>query len=232
LDHDFAASNQGLACVEILQPDEVRVLGSLIEKEVTTPDYYPLTLNALVHACNQKTSRDPVVAYDETTALKALDGLRGKKLIRIVSGPDSRVAKYRQIFTDTANLTRPELAVLCVLMLRGPQTAGELRSRTERLHHFEALGEVEKSLQRLIERHPEPLVQQLQRQAGTKEPRYAHLLSGPIAETDVVSSGKPTAASHSSDMDRFSRLESAVEELQKALETLQNEFSKFRKQFE
>jgi uncharacterized protein len=217
--------------VEILQPDEFRVLGSLIEKQVTTPEYYPLTLNGLVNACNQKTSRDPVVSYVEATVLRALDSLREKKLIRVVSGAESRVAKYRQVFTDTANLTQAELAVLCVLMLRGPQTPGEIRSRTERLHRFETLAEVEKSLQQLVERSPEPLVQQLQRQAGTKEVRYAHLLGGPISEADLNATA-PARGGEQFDVERISRLESEVEALREALSALQNEFDSFRKQFD
>jgi uncharacterized protein len=217
--------------VEILQADEVRVLGSLIEKQVTTPEYYPLTLNGLVNACNQKTSRDPVVSYVETTVLRALDSLREKKLIRVVSGPESRVAKYRQVFTDTANLTQAELAVLCVLMLRGRQTPGEIRSRTERLHRFETLAEVEKSLQQLVERSPEPLVQELQRQAGTKEVRYAHLLGGPISEADLNATA-PARGGERFDVERISRLESEVEALREALSALQNEFDSFRKQFD
>src|SRR5690349_3508526 len=143
---------------EPLHPVEIRVLGCLLEKEMTTPEYYPLTLNALVNACNQKSSRDPVVSFDEPTVVQALDGLREKKLARMVSGPDSRVAKYRQVFTDSANLTLPELALLCVLMLRGPQTAGELRGRTERMHRFQDFAEVESTLRRLAEREAGSLV--------------------------------------------------------------------------
>jgi uncharacterized protein len=208
------------------------VLASLIEKQIVTPEYYPLSLNALTNACNQKTSREPVVSYDETTVMHALDGLREKKLVRAVSGPDSRVAKYRQVFTDSANLTQAELAILCVLMLRGPQTPGELRSRSDRLHAFETLAEVEKALERLVERQPEPLVQQLQRQAGTKESRFAHLLGGPVIETELASAMKSTPADGRIDPERISRLETEVQALREALTALQGEFTSFKKQFE
>jgi uncharacterized protein len=218
--------------LQTLEPDEIRVLASLIEKQIVTPEYYPLSLNALTNACNQKTSREPVVSYDETTVMHALDGLREKKLVRAVSGPDSRVAKYRQVFTDSANLTQAELAILCVLMLRGPQTPGELRSRSDRLHAFETLAEVEKALERLVERQPEPLVQQLQRQAGTKESRFAHLLGGPVIETELASAMKSTPADGRIDPERISRLETEVQALREALTALQGEFTSFKKQFE
>jgi len=223
---------KGLIPLEILHLHEIRVLGALIEKQIATPEYYPLTLNALVNACNQKTSRDPVVSYNETMVLRALDALREKKLIRVVSGPDSRVAKYRQVFTDIANLTQPELAILCVLLLRGAQTGGELRTRTERLHSFESLAEVGKGLQRLIERDPEPLVHELRRQAGTKEPRFAHLLGGPIVESDVPLSNSSLAGADQIDLQRVLRLEEEVENLRSTVTALQAEFATFRKQFE
>lgn len=217
--------------METLLPHEIRVLGSLIEKQITTPEYYPVTLNALTHACNQKSCREPVVSYDESCVLRALDGLREKKLIRVVSSPDSRVAKYRQVFTDTANLTAGELAVLCVLLLRGAQTAGELRSRTERLHGFQSLAEVEKSLQQLMERDPEPLVQQLQRQAGTKEPRFAHLLSSELIEGPLSESARSMPAQNRLE-ETVSRLEADIEGLRETVRTLQEELANFKKQFE
>jgi uncharacterized protein len=218
--------------LQFLQPDEIRVLASLIEKQIVTPEYYPLSLNALTNACNQKTSREPLVSYDETTVMRALDGLREKKLVRAVSGPDTRVAKYRQLFTESANLTQAELAILCVLMLRGPQTPGELRSRSERLHNFETLAEVEKTLQRLVERQPEPLVQQLQRQAGTKESRFAHLLGGPVNEDELASAMKSTSADARIDPERILRLETEVASLREILEAIKAEFTSFKKQFE
>ncbi|MEW5974825.1 MAG: YceH family protein [Acidobacteriota bacterium] len=212
-----------------LQPEEVRVLASLLEKEIATPEYYPLTLNALINACNQKTSRDPVVAYDSNVVLRALDSLREKKLIRVVSGAESRVAKYRQVFTETANLTLQQVSLLCVLMLRGPQTVGELRTRTDRLCSFENLTEVEKALQRLEDREAGALVRQLPRQPGTKEPRYAHLLAGePLHwEAAAVVPGAQPSDSH-----RLERLEAEVDSLRDAISELRTEFAAFRKQFE
>lgn len=215
-----------------LSPEEVRVLGSLIEKEITTPEYYPLSLNALMHACNQKTSRDPVVSYDENFVIQALDGLREKKLTRMVKSTDSRVAKYRQVFTDTANLTQQELVVLCVLMLRGPQTAGELRGRTERLHNFESYSEVEIALQRLMEREPGAMVLQLPRQPGTKEPRYAHLLSGEIQEIETTRLPQDAAIERSAERERISKLEQEVERLCADINDLKQLFTDFKKQFE
>ncbi|MGH7945220.1 MAG: YceH family protein, partial [Opitutaceae bacterium] len=162
-----------------LDPAEVRVLGSLIEKQITTPDYYPHTLNALVNACNQLTNRDPVVAFEDQTVVRALDRLREKRLATLFTGAESRVAKYKHTLTDALLLTPGEVALLCVLMLRGPQTLGELRTRSERLFTFDTMPEVEEALNALASRQSQPLVVKLPRQPGTKEPRYAHLLSGP-----------------------------------------------------
>src|SRR5262245_31849446 len=158
-----------------LTPAEVRVLGSLIEKQITTPDYYPLTLNALTNACNQLSNRDPVVAFDEQTVVRALDGLREKRLATLFSGAESRVAKYKHTLNDALLLTPAEVALLCILMLRGPQTLGELRTRSERLYRFEAMSEVEETLSALAARLPQPLVARLPRQPGTKESRFAQL---------------------------------------------------------
>ena len=216
----------------ILNADEIRVLGSLIEKEMTTPDYYPLTLNALMHACNQKSSRDPVVSFDEQTVVRALDGLREKKLARVVSSPDSRVAKYRQIFTDTANLTQAELALLCVLMLRGPQTVGELRGRTERLCNFERVAEVEAALQRLINRDSGALVMLLPRQTGLKEPRFMHLLAGEVQDNEMKSRNEPTIFEARIDNERISRIEQEIESLRRELMEVKRDFSDFKKQFD
>ena len=214
-----------------LTPEETRVLGCLIEKQVTTPEYYPLTLNGLINACNQKSSRDPVVNFDEETVIRALDGLREKKLARMVSLSDSRVAKYRQTFTDTANLTEQGLGLLCVLMLRGPQTVGELRTRTERLCTFNTLEEVEKTLRQLIERDPEALVAQLPRQVGLKESRYAHLLGGEPSEEASCNMVTPTPG-RSPAPDRLALLEAEIEALRKDLQSLQQQFGEFKKQFE
>ncbi len=215
----------------ILTPEETRVLGCLIEKQITTPEYYPLTLNALINACNQKSSRDPVLAYDEKTVAKALDGLREKKLVRMVSMADSRVAKYRQVFTDEANLTVQELGLLCVLMLRGPQTAGELRTRSERLCTFSTLEEVEKALQRLIEREPKGLVALLPRQTGLKEPRYAHLLEGELSAAALARLEEAPSARRT-EADRITSLEAQVGSLHMEVQNLQQQFSEFKKQFE
>jgi uncharacterized protein YceH (UPF0502 family) len=216
----------------ILNPEEIRVLGSLIEKQITTPDYYPLTLNALMHACNQKSNRDPAVSYDETTVLRILDGLREKKLTRAVSLADSRVAKYRQIFTDTANLTDQELGILCVLMLRGFQTPGELRGRTERLCSFSSLEEVEKTLQRMREKREGCWVTQLPRQPGFKESRWAHLLGGEIGEETLNASTNAPPVSTSTEVARITQLEEQVRSLQQEILTLKQQFNEFRRQFE
>src|SRR3954467_10812569 len=159
-----------------LNATEVRVLGSLIEKEITTPDYYPLSLNALTNACNQSSNRNPVVHFDEAAVEQALDSLRQKNLIHMVQRSDSRVSKYRHVVMETMNLNRPEIAVIDVLMLRGPQTVGEIRTRTNRLYDFVGLEHVESVLQGLIQRQP-ALIVRLPRQTGQKEVRIAHLLS-------------------------------------------------------
>src|SRR5258707_474088 len=163
--------------MELLDPVEVRVLGSLIEKEATTPEYYPLSLNALVNSCNQKSNRDPVMNLDEAAVREALRSLEGQSLVRSVSPADSRVTKYEHRLQEAFNFYRHEIAILCLLLLRGAQTPGELRSRSERMHPFDDLSAVQSSLQHLMKREP-PLVKVLPRQPGTKEARYAHLLSG------------------------------------------------------
>jgi uncharacterized protein YceH (UPF0502 family) len=161
--------------------EEARVLGALLEKELATPEYYPLTLNSLRAACNQSSSRDPVVSYDDATVEAALTGLREKRLARIVHSPSNRAPKYREVLAEALAqvraLGREDLAVVCLLLLRGPQTAGELRNRADRLAQFESVAEVEAVLQRLAT-GPEPLVTRLERQPGQKEARYAQLLTG------------------------------------------------------
>jgi uncharacterized protein len=164
-----------------LSPVAARVLGSLVEKEITTPEYYPLSLNALANACNQKNNRDPVTSLDEDQIRQALHALEDQGLAGAVRGSESRVAKYEHHIQEVFNFTRGETAVMCVLLLRGPQTPGELRGRTERMHRFEELSDVQTTLQRLMQREP-PLVVVLPRQPGTKEARYAHLLSGEVTE--------------------------------------------------
>src|SRR5215469_3497177 len=154
--------------MHILNEIEARVLGSLIEKDITTPDYYPLSLNALVNACNQKNNRDPVMTLAENAIRNALTTLQEKCLAGPASGADSRVTKYEHRLQEVFNFTRGEIAVMCVMLLRGPQTPGELRGRTERMYHFETLDDVQSALQRLIQKDP-PLVKMLARQPGTKE---------------------------------------------------------------
>lgn len=213
---------------------EVRVLGALVEKEITTPEYYPLTLNALMNACNQKSSRDPVVSYDEQTVSRTLQALRDKKLSYVFSGAEARVPKYGQLFNKSYNLTPPEIAVMCVLMLRGPQTPGELRSRTASLYNFEQLADVETTLQDLMNKDGEALVARLPRQPGTKESRYAHLLSGPV-EADLSEPIQKPASGASTvrvSEDRIARLEAEVAQLKQELSEVREAFTTFKTQFE
>jgi uncharacterized protein YceH (UPF0502 family) len=217
----------------ILNDVETRVLGSLVEKDVTTPDYYPLSLNALVNACNQKNNRDPVMHLQEDSVQEALSTLQEKRLAGPTSSADSRVTKYEHRLQEAFNFTRGETAVLCVLLLRGPQTPGELRGRTERMHRFEDLTEVQSTLQRLMQRDP-PLVRVLPRQPGTKESRYKHLLAGDVEDAADVAQAPSSAfvASHSHDTDRISHLEDEVSELRKEVADLKQQLASFRKQFE
>jgi uncharacterized protein YceH (UPF0502 family) len=204
-----------------------------VEKEITTPEYYPLSLNALLHACNQKSNRDPLMNLDESEVRGALRALGEQVLVRSAGG-DSRVAKYEHRLADTFNFTRPETAILCELLLRGPQTPGELRSRAERMHLFEDLSVVLTTLKRLMEREP-PLVALLPRQPGMKEARYAHLLSGPVDahETQAVQPISETRVSNNStDAAQMERLTMALAELQKEIADLKRQFAEFRKQFE
>jgi uncharacterized protein YceH (UPF0502 family) len=210
-----------------LTPVEARVLGSLVEKDITTPDYYPLSLNALVNACNQKNNREPVMNLDESAVRDALAGLQDQRLAGPARSADSRVTKYEHRLQEVFNLTRAETALLCVLLLRGPQTPGELRGRTERMFRFEHLDDVEAALRRLMERDP-PLVMVLQRQPGTKESRYAHLLSGE-PQQDALSPITP--ATIPVDGDRIGRLEAEIAELRRELHELRQEFGEFKKQF-
>jgi len=210
-----------------LDAAEVRVLGALMEKEIATPEYYPLSLNALVNACNQKSNREPVVNYDEPAVDAALTSLRHKGLAVRISGHDMRVPKHGHRLSEVLNLGRREAAVLCVLMLRGPQTAGELRARTERLYEFDDLDAVEACLQRLVEWQPDPLAARLPRQAGFKEVRYAHLLGG----EPQVQAAPPPATRQPGD-DQLARLQATVESLAGEVAELKRQFAEFRKQFE
>ncbi len=212
----------------LLTEVEARVLGSLIEKDSTTPDYYPLSLSALINACNQKSSREPVMTLDETAVRQALHDLGDKRLAGPTSSADSRVTKYEHRVQEVFNFTRGEIAVMCVLLLRGPQTPGELRGRTERIHHFEELEDVQSTLQRLIQREP-PLVNMLRRQPGTKEARYMHLLSGDV---EVWEPPAEPAAAASPEALRLAHLETEVADLRKEIAELKQQFAVFRKQFE
>ena len=202
---------------QTLDDVEVRVLGSLIEKEITTPDYYPLSVNALLAACNQSSNRNPVVHFDESTAARALDSLRDKKLVVFVDRSESRVTKYRHIVYESLNWGRPAIAIMDVLMLRGPQTLGEIRTRSNRLYDFQSLDEVETALNNLMSGE-HPVAVRLPRQAGQKEVRYAHLLSGEV-HIDVQ------AIEPEPELDRIGKLEKEVEDLKR-------QFQEFRKQFE
>ncbi len=206
------------------------MLGCLVEKDITTPEYYPLSLNALVHACNQKSNREPLMNLEEDTVRQALRTLGDQMLARSASG-DSRVAKYEHRLADTFNFTRPETAILCELLLRGPQTPGELRSRAERMHPFEDLSVVQSTLKHLMEREP-PLVKLLPRQPGNKEARYAHLLSGDVEVRESTQAKEVVVSSNSAENARMMALESEIAGLQKEVADLKSQFAEFRKQFE
>lgn len=223
----------------LLTEIETRVLGSLIEKDITTPDYYPLSLNALVNACNQKNNRDPVMTLDEAAVRDALATLQEKRLAGPASGADTRVTKFEHRLQEVFNFDRREIAVVCVLLLRGPQTPGELRSRTDRMYHFEALDDVVSTLDRLAQRDP-PLARVLPRQPGTKESRYTHLFSGepPMSSEDVNVAGTANVArvllpaSAGANTDRLAKLEEEISRLRHELSEVQQQLAAFRKQFE
>lgn len=210
----------------ILSEIETRVLGSLIEKQVTTPEYYPLTLNALMLACNQKNNRQPVTSYSENQVADALESLREKNLAYVFYGSTSRVPKYKHVVPEVMHLSHPELALMCVLMLRGAQTLGELRGNGSRLHEFSSLEEVEETLNKLITRDPDPLVARLPRQPGQKDGRFAHLLSGEIDPHAIEQAPSPSPAI------RRTSLEEKVEALTAEVEKLKEQFEQFKKQFE
>jgi len=218
----------------VLTPAEARVLGALVEKEVTTPEYYPLSLNALINACNQRSNREPVMALDEEAVRQALHRLEDLRLAGRARSTDGRVAKYEHWLGEVFNFSRAETALVCVLLLRGPQTPGELRGRTERLHHFDEIGEVLSGLQKLMEREP-PLVAILPRQPGTKEPRYAHLLSGPVEAQAAAAAAEPAFAfprreagqnagpisgADAGQEERIAQLEATVAELRQQMDAL------------
>jgi len=210
---------------------ETRVLGSLVEKELTTPEYYPLSLNALVNACNQKSNRDPAMNLDEEAVREALPALDKKGLAGPADNMVSRVSKYEHRLQEAYNFTRHEIAVLAELLLRGPQTPGELRSRADRMHKFDDLGIVQTTLQRLMKREP-PLVKVLARQPGTKEARYAHLLGGDVEAPPAESATVIAATTSRPSAERIAYLENQVEKLQLEVAEIKQQFAAFRKQFE
>jgi uncharacterized protein len=213
----------------ILNETEVRVLASLVEKQLTTPEYYPMTLNALIAACNQKSNRDPVVSYDEATVSAALESLREKNLVYVFYGSNSRVVKFKHMLPNVFELDPAEVAVMDVLMLRGPQTVGEIRGRTDRLFEFTGLAEVQETLDKLA-RRDDPLLVRLDRQAGQKDARYAHLLSGEIDVTSLPATRERTISSGQSE--RIERFETELEAMKSDLEAIRSELAEFRKQFE
>ncbi|HEV7743907.1 MAG TPA: YceH family protein [Pyrinomonadaceae bacterium] len=219
--------------ITVLSDIEARVLGSLVEKQVTTPEYYPLTLNSLTLACNQKNNRTPITSYDETTVAQALETLREKNLAYVFYGSTSRVPKYKHVLPEVMHLSAPELALICVLLLRGPQTTGELATRGFRMYEFSGLEEVESTLNTLISREPDPLVARLPRQAGQKEARFAHLLSGE-PKIEVSADATPTTAGRrkGGDGERVEKLEHDVVILTMEVRKLQEQFEEFKKQFE
>ena len=208
----------------LLTDNEARVLGCLMEKEMATPDYYPLTLNALTNGCNQKSNRNPVTSYDQETIIYALNGLREQNLVR--QSNISRVAKYEQIFSNKLKIVASEQAIICVLLLRGPQTSGQIRSRTERLYAFPDLAAVQKTVTNLEEME---LVKILPRQPGHKESRYAHLLSREPEEVLVAPPLPPAVATSS---DSINELQEQIDELRRELLGLQQEFVTFKSQFD
>jgi uncharacterized protein len=215
--------------IQQLTEVEARVVGALVEKQITTPEYFPLTLNSLTAACNQKTNRDPVVSYDEETVQTALDSLCNKNIALIIYRSGSRVAKYKHMFPKVYEISPAEVAVLCVLMLRGFQTLGEIRERSSRLYEFPGLHEVNETLEGLIKRD-DSLVLKLERQAGQKEVRFAHLLCG---EIDVTNLPVSTSASHKHiDNERITKLEEEVKTLRNDLDEFKSAFAEFKKQFD
>jgi uncharacterized protein len=214
----------------LLSEVEVRVLGALIEKEITTPDYYPLSLNALTNACNQKSNRNPVMELDEAAVRDAIESLEQVRLAAPISTAESRVTKFGHRVQEVFNFDRRQTAVLCELMLRGPQTPGELRAHTERMYRFDDLETLEATLQKLNDRQP-PLVKKLARVPGTKESRYAQLLAGDKLEW--LTAAEPVFASPTPPTDaRIPHLETDVAELKRQVSELQQQFAEFKKQFE
>ncbi|MGH9753820.1 MAG: YceH family protein [Blastocatellia bacterium] len=212
---------------------ELRALAALVEKQIATPDYYPMTLNAMVNACNQKNHRDPVVSHDETIVARAIESLREKNLAYVFHGSDARVPKYGHLFPKAFDLSKAEVPLMCVLILRGPQTPGELRSRSQHLYSFESLAEVETLLQGLSLRD-EPLIVKLPRQAGARESRFAHLLGGPVEVEQIEAEPRttPSVQHAQAENEKIAKLEEEVASLRQELSELKQEFADFKKQFE
>lgn len=210
---------------DVLTDIETRVLGALVEKQISTPEYYPLTLNALTLACNQKNNRHPVTAYSENEVGNAVETLREKNLVYVFYGSTSRVPKYKHVMPEVLHTNAAETALMCVLLLRGPQTPGELRGNAARLYEFSGLEEVEQTLTGLISHEPDPLVTRLARQAGQKEIRFAHLLSGEVQAESLPAPAAPPVSHRQS-------LEQKVDALTAEVETLKAQFEEFKKQFE
>lgn len=216
---------------EILDEIEARVVGSLIEKQLTTPEYYPLTLNALVNACNQKNNREPVMSLDESTVTKAIERLRDRNIVYVFYGSTSRVPKYKHMMPSVYELEPAEVAVMDVMLLRGPQTLGELRTRTERLYTFSGLGEIQETLDGMI-RRGDPLVVKLPVLPGQKEARFMHLVSGDIDIDAVATAAATPRMSSGAANERIEKLEADIEKLQAETAELRGMFDEFKKQFE
>jgi uncharacterized protein YceH (UPF0502 family) len=210
---------------------ELRALGAMVEKHIATPDYYPMTLNALVNACNQKNHRDPVVSYDETIVAKALDSLREKNLAYVFHGSEARAPKYGHLFPKAFDLSEAETPLMCVLILRGPQTSGELRSRTQHLRSFGSLAEVETLLQGLSLRE-EPLIVKLPRQPGSRESRFAHLLGGPVEmeQSEAPPHLAPSVLQRHSENDKIAKLEEEIASLRMELSDLKQQFAELKRE--
>ena len=216
----------------MLNETEVRVLGSLIEKQITTPEYYPLTLNGLVAACNQKNNRNPVTSYSESEIDEALFSLRDKNLAYVFHGSTSRVPKYKHVVPEVMHLSPAEVAAMTVLMLSGPQTVGEIRTRGSRFYEFADLEEVDETLRALSAKDGEPFVMKLPRQPGQKEARFAQLLSGEPALEQLIEAPAERKARGGNDGERIALLEDAVQNLTQRVEELTVQFDSFKKQFE
>jgi uncharacterized protein len=208
---------------------ELRAIGALVEKQIATPDYYPMTLNALINACNQKNHRDPVVSYDETIVARALDSLREKNLAYIFHGSEARAPKYGHLFPKAFDLSEAEVPLICVLILRGAQTSGELRARTQHLRSFESLAEVETLLQGLSLRD-HPLIVRLPRQPGSREARFAHLLGGPVEmeQREVPPHQATSVQQAQGGADKIAKLEEEVASLRLELSELRQQFAEFK----